>query len=361
MRILVTGASGFLGQHVVRAALDGGHEVHALVRPATARSDLDWRDHPSVSFFAADLRAPSDLTRALAGVDTVVHLAAAKTGTLYDQLAATLVGTENLLDAMEDAGNARLVLISTFSVYDYLRQWSYSRLDEASRLEDRFFDRETYATAKILQERLVRERFAQRLGDLAVLRPGVIYGPGNLWTDQLGIRVGDRLWVRMGYLSTAPVTYVLNCAEAIIRVAETPTAYGNTFNIVDDHLPSRWRYARELRRRLPRKPLVVPCSAWLMRTLARTAWIVNRVILRGRAKMPWFLVPAKLHVQCKPLRFTNRRLRDLVDWSPRYSYEEALRGIDSRMEQDAESSPHAQSDDAAGASQDTDGPSRQRG
>src|SRR4051812_50228740 len=78
MKILVTGANGFLGQHVVSALLARRHQVRVLVRPAADLDQTSWRNQ--VDVFRADLRSTSNLESAFNGIDVLVHLAAAVTG-----------------------------------------------------------------------------------------------------------------------------------------------------------------------------------------------------------------------------------------------------------------------------------------
>ena len=119
VRVLITGANGFLGRSVVAEFLRRGESVRALVRPATR---LDALGRPEgVEVIRGDLRVSRDLTAAFEGVDALVHLAAAVTGGEDAQFAATVVGTERLLDAMARSRTRRLVLVSSFSVYDWSR------------------------------------------------------------------------------------------------------------------------------------------------------------------------------------------------------------------------------------------------
>src|SRR6516164_6814188 len=117
MRALVTGANGFLGRHVVGALLAREIEVRAMVRPAARLMGLDWP--ASVEVFRADLRTSCELRRAFEGVDVLLHLAAVVSGGEDAQFAGTVVGTERLLDAMATTACQRLVLCSSFSLYDY--------------------------------------------------------------------------------------------------------------------------------------------------------------------------------------------------------------------------------------------------
>src|SRR3954469_519266 len=108
MRVLITGANGFLGRHVVSALLARGIDIRAVVRPAAGLEGLGWPS--SVEVFRADLRNSRELQRAFEGVDVMLHLAAVMSGGEDAQFAGTVVGTERLLDAMAASDCRRLVL-----------------------------------------------------------------------------------------------------------------------------------------------------------------------------------------------------------------------------------------------------------
>src|SRR5262249_21360703 len=114
LNVLVTGAGGFLGRHVVAALLDRGHRIRGLIRPAARVAHIDWAGR--VDVYRADLRAPGTLEAAFDGVDVLVHLAARVGGSDAAQMADTVVGTERLLEAMAGSATRKLVLASTFSV-----------------------------------------------------------------------------------------------------------------------------------------------------------------------------------------------------------------------------------------------------
>ena len=117
MRLLVTGAGGFLGNATVDAVHAAGHEVVALVRPTTDTAGLGWRER-GITPIVGDLLEPGDWIRAVM-VDAVVHLAAAMSGSLSEQLAATVLATERLLDALNLDALTRFVHVSSLSVYDF--------------------------------------------------------------------------------------------------------------------------------------------------------------------------------------------------------------------------------------------------
>jgi nucleoside-diphosphate-sugar epimerase len=319
MKLLITGATGFLGGHVVAEALSRGHRVRAVVRPAGDVHKLDGDVEP----VRVDLRNSRGLVDACRGVDAVIHLAAAKTGDFYAQFAGTVLATENLLRAMKETGVEQIVSISSLSVYDYRKLWSFQRLDESSPLESRPRDRDDYAYTKLLQEKLVRQTAQKHSWKWTILRPGVIFGKDNLWTARLGIE-GRRFWLRTGAWATLPLTYVENCAQAILLALESPAANGGTFNVIDDDLPNQRTYAAQLRRRLPGRPRIIPVPWTLLRAVAGLADLTNKVLFKGRAKLPGLLIPARLHARCKPLRFSNDRLKQATGWKPKYSWREGL-------------------------------------
>ncbi|NJL80385.1 MAG: NAD(P)H-binding protein, partial [Richelia sp. SM2_1_7] len=130
MKLLVTGASGFLGKYVVAEALKQGFQVRAVIRHSSDEKRLPWRNWANLELIPIDLSKSEKLEDALKDIDTVVHLAAAKQGNYDTQYANTVTATENLLKAMVTENIKRLVAISTFSVFDYLHIPAGEIIDE---------------------------------------------------------------------------------------------------------------------------------------------------------------------------------------------------------------------------------------
>ena len=327
MKLLVTGASGFLGRFVVAEALRRGHVVRAMVRPGTDASTLAGADTSGqLELTRTDLRSRKGLVDAVCGVDGVIHLAAAKGGDVYAQYGGTVIATENLLWAMEQGGGRpRLVHISSFSVYDPMRRRAWSTVDEHAPVEADAMERDGYAQTKLVQERIVRDAAAKHGFPLVVIRPAMIYGRDNLWNAFCGLQPSQRLWLRTGTVATMGLTYVENTAEAIVLAAERDEAVGQTINIVDDDLPSRRRYVRLLQSHWKPRPRVVPVPWVVMRVLARSAWMTNTLLLRGKAKLPGLFIPCRLHARLKPFRYSNARAKKVLGWTPRYDLETAVR------------------------------------
>jgi nucleoside-diphosphate-sugar epimerase len=324
MKLLVTGASGFLGRHLVAQAVARGHDVRAQIRPASNINTLGWDNHPNVQIVRADLRNKADLDALVHGCDAVVSNAACKAGDFYTQFAGTVITTENLLAAMANTGVKRLIAVSTFSVYAFLKMRDNALLDETSPIDEDPIDRDEYAQTKLVQEQLARDFIDEHQGQVTIIRPGVIFGKDNTWTARIGTELGTNRCLVVGPRTLLPITYVENCANAIILAAGNDQAIGETYNIVDDNLPTHRQYLNTLNQHREPKMKSLPMPWIIMRFTAALALGVNKLFLGRQAKIPSILRPAALHARCKPATYANKRIKDSINWSPKFAMEEAL-------------------------------------
>src|SRR5258706_11881966 len=114
MKVLVTGARGFLGRQVVLALRSRGHTVRALERRILRRDPVD-----GVEVFTADLCTSPDLAEACRDVQAVLHLAAQLSGDDASVVSSAVEGTRRLLDGMQRAGVKRLLLAGPPSGFDW--------------------------------------------------------------------------------------------------------------------------------------------------------------------------------------------------------------------------------------------------
>jgi 2-alkyl-3-oxoalkanoate reductase len=259
--ILVTGGTGFLGRHVVRRLIAQGYAVRVLARKL---AQVDPLVAQGAEIFWGDVADPESFDAAFSRCDAVVHLAAGTSGSEKDSLTATLQGTRNLLDLCRRHRPARLVYISSCSVYGVADLARDAVVAETASLE-RFPDRRgTYSASKQQAEQDVVE--FMKAGDVpvVVLRPGTIYGPGgDLFTGMLGFSAGSTFVVIGNGRFVLPFVHVDNLADAIVRSLEKPEAAGEIFNVVDpERLTKRDYMNRVIRRVHPRARVVyLPYSA----------------------------------------------------------------------------------------------------
>jgi UDP-glucose 4-epimerase len=289
-----------------------------MARPAACVEALSWPS--SVEVFRADLRTARDLWRAFEGVDVLLHLAAVVSGAEDALFAGTVMGTERLLEAMAASACRRLVLCSSFSVYNYSS--TRRTLDEDSPLHEApdVYTRDGYTVSKWWQERVTR-RFAEKNGwDLTVLRPGYIWGRDHGYLASLGQRFGRHHLV-IGPLTRLPMTHVENCADVFALAASDARARGQTFNVVDTAGERIWSYLSDYMRGSAQPGWRVPVPYWLAISMVRLAFAT---LFRHAAKVPSILIPHRFESRLKPLRFENRRLRQTLGWSPPLDYHQCL-------------------------------------
>ena len=319
MRALVTGAGGFLGQHVVDSLLARGHQVRAMLRPAAKISEGQWKG--DVEVFRADLRTSRELERAFDDIDVLVHLAAQVTGGEDLQFAASVGGTERLLDAMSRTPCRKLVLASSCSVYNF----SAARgiLDEDSPLHEipALYKRGGYTIAKLWQERITR-RMAEKQGwDLTVLRPGFIWGRDHADLCALGQQFG-KLQLVIGPSTRLPLTHVENCADFFALVASDPRASGQTYNVFDGPGERIWPYLADYLKGTGNSRLRIPVPYALSLSVVRLA---DATVFRKATKVPGILIPDTFQSWFKPLDFSAKRAREQLGWVPPLDYQECLK------------------------------------
>jgi len=205
--VLVTGAGGFIGNHVVR---------HLSRDPALAvvASTRDRRDGSR----RMDLRDPAAVRAALAGVSAVVHCA------VGDQ-AVTVDGTRTLLRAAAAAGVRRVVHFSSMSVYD----GDTGVVKEDAPLVSP--DGRGYAAWKAAAEQAC---LAERGVETVRLRPTIVYGPGSRqWVSWFAQRIRSGRWATFGAAGegTCNLVHVADVASAVAAALTSPAAAGCAFNV----------------------------------------------------------------------------------------------------------------------------------
>lgn len=318
MKVLVSGAGGFLGRYVVARLLQRGHSVRAIIRPVSPVPV--WSG--DVEIFRADLRVADNLLAAFADIDVVVHLASATSGNEDVQFASTVVGTERFLDAMAKSSSRRLILVSSLVVYD----WTLASrtMDESTPLIKQIYDMGGYTIAKVWQERVVSKVAKDHSWDLTIMRPGFIWGPQHAEIAGMGRHL-RRAYLMFGPFTRLPLTHVVNCADCLATAVDCSASIGETFNVVDNDRIRVWRYVLEYARRTGQAGLMVPVPYHFGLWLAQLASFVSRTLFGKKGKLPSLLTPRRFEAQFKPIRYSNQKLEKVMNWKPPLNFDDCLK------------------------------------
>ena len=334
MKILLTGAGGFLGQRLVYSLAMAGATVlrlHYRRLPSAAQMDALRAELAGceVEFRAANLTGRADLPALVEGVDCIVHAAAGMRGAAADMFANTVVATRNLLDAAVAAKVRRFVLVSSFAVYRTAELADGASVDEHTPLEDIGLGKGAYGFAKTRQEQLFQRYRREHGFEGIVLRPGVIYGPGG---GALSPRVGLRamgVFFALGGSVTLPLTHVENCADAI-ALAALKAADGSSFSVVDDDLPSCAGYFREYRQHVQRMHWL-PVPKFAFRLGAR---LLERYHHYSKGQLPAVFTPYLVRSMYRDFRYSNAALKAL-GWRPRVATVDGIDGFFAHLAREA--------------------------
>jgi nucleoside-diphosphate-sugar epimerase len=326
VKVLLTGGTGFLGPHVLDSLLARRVDVRCLVRAGSSRARVDEvlaRRPGTVEVVNGALTSPEAAAALLDGVDVVYHVAAALKGQPADMFLNTVVASKNLFEAAVSRPGRRvprIVLVSSFSVYGVAELPRGIVLDETTPVETQPRRRDLYAQCKLRQEQLAWSYHRERQLPLTVLRPGVIYGPrGGALSSRVGLRMPG-VFLFMGNDNLLPLSYVENCAEAIVHVGQSAAGAGEIFNVLDDELMTcRVFYDRYRREVEPLRTLPLPYPL-----LKAASALVLRYHDYSRGQLPAVLTPYKVAAMWKGTRFSNAKLKG-TGWTPTVPTDEGVR------------------------------------
>lgn len=290
-RVLVTGAGGFIGSHLVEALLHEGARVRAFVR-YTSRNDLGLlkllspEDLPSLEIIGGDLRDEHAMYDAVKGCDLVFHLGAL-ISIPYSyvhpaEVASTnFMGTLNVLMACREHGVRRLVHTSTSEVYGTARQ---APISESHVLQGQ----SPYSASKIGADKLVESFVAAYSLPAVTVRPFNTFGPRQSARAVIPTIITQALAkdeIKLGNLSTTrDFTFVTDTVNGFLRAAEAQGVEGGVFNLGTGEEISIGDLAQRIIRRVGRTVRITedsqrlrPEASEVMRLLSDNSLAVQRL------------------------------------------------------------------------------------
>jgi nucleoside-diphosphate-sugar epimerase len=263
MKALITGATGFIGSHLVDRLVERDDTVRALVRPS---SDVSYLEERGVELVRGDITDAASLAAAVAGVDVVYHAAAqvGDWGPWREFESVTIEGTRNVLEAAARAGVARFLHVSSDAVYAH--RYLGKGMTEETPLETRFAWWDYYRRSKLAAERLARR--SHRDGRLAVtaVRPGVVLGERDRATLPgivAFLRSKSAAYMGSGH-NRLPCVYAGDVAALCQLAATSDSAAGQAYNAVSQETVTQRdlfaAIAEESGLKLPRRGMPLPLA-----------------------------------------------------------------------------------------------------
>jgi NAD dependent epimerase/dehydratase len=236
-KVLVTGADGFIGSHLVESLVKSGHSVRALCQ-YNSFSSWGWLDNSpcknDIEVILGDIRDPAQMRLVANGMDTIFHLAALIAIPYSYQAPSSYVdtniqGTLNMLQASMDASVGRIIHTSTSEVYGTAR---FVPISEEHPLQAQ----SPYSATKIGADALAFSYFSSFNLPVTIARPFNTYGPRQsaravIPTVITQILAGQRR-LKLGSLHpTRDFNYVLDTCAGFIQLAACEDAVGEIVNI----------------------------------------------------------------------------------------------------------------------------------
>ncbi|RMF18654.1 MAG: NAD-dependent epimerase/dehydratase family protein [Gammaproteobacteria bacterium] len=318
MRVLVTGANGHIGAHVVRQLIVEGHEVVAFVRP---RADLRGLEGLNVTFVRGDVMNAQAVLKAAEGCDAIIHLAA-----VYKTIARTaeeivepaVKGAENIFSAAHAHGIKRVVYTSSVASIGF--SWSPDQMRTADDWNEDA--KNPYYLAKTLSEKRA-QALARDYGiHLVVICPALVIGPLDYRVTPSNQLVRD--WLN-GTGQTYPGGLNMVDVEDVARAhvhALTRGESGRRYIVGADNLPVR-EIGRMIARLTGIKPLHLPFNRGVTLAVARVVGGLCRLL----GLTPPFTYDLVYEVAGRYAYYDTTEARQVLDISPRPTEEALVRAI----------------------------------
>ena len=303
-KVLVTGADGFIGSHLVEALIKEGKKVKAFVYYNSFNS-WGWLDTlpkeiiEEIEVFSGDIRDPNGVREALKGAEEVYHLAALiaipfSYHSPDSYVDTNIKGTLNVLQAARDLGTKRVLITSTSEVYGTAQ---YVPIDEKHPYQGQ----SPYSATKIGADRLAESFYRSFNMPITIVRPFNTYGPRQSARAVIPTIITQLLAgneeIQLGSLTpTRDFNYVKDTARGFVEIAKSDKTIGEEVNIATQKEISIGQLAQEMINQINPNARII-CDEQRLRPENSE---VNRLL------------------------GSNKKIRKLTDWEPKYNLETGL-------------------------------------
>lgn len=312
MKALITGATGFIGSHLVEVLTDNNWDVRVLIRET---SDTRYLEGRNVDRSLGDVRDADSLKAAMKGVDTIFHAAAmvGEWGDPKDFYEINVQGMRNVLDAAQAAGVSRLVDISSTSVHGFegfnhdTEQLPYRKSNVL------------YSDTKMEAEQMVWEAHAEGRIRASTIRPCMVWGPRDkAFMTKIIFACRRRMFTYVnGGNHIIGLAHVKNVCDAIHLAAMKEDAVGKAFIITDGCTTTVRQMVEKLcdELKIKRPKMSVPYA-----TAKALGGASENIFRKFDSKKSPLLTRMGVGILGNPLSFDISRARDVLGYEPKYIF-----------------------------------------
>jgi len=314
--VLITGATGFIGHHIVEANLAKGHNVRAFVLPGDA-GEARLKEQ-GVEVVTGDIRDYDAVRRAVGSVEIIFHTAAVVTDWAPKKLFwdVTVGGAENICRAAVDAKVSRLVDISTCDVFGTDES---KVMDESMPLQ---YWGEPYADSKIDAEKVMRKYHEEQGLPLTMVYPLWVFGEGDqTFVPLLADAIIKRELIFWRKNAIVWPTYIENLVDLLMLISEDERAVGNGYLVHDGESTTLQEFCAGIARTLGVQPITTHIPYWSAMTAARVMEFIWKLL--GIKNRPLLTTYTVTNLGSR-FRFSIEKAERELGWKPRITYREGF-------------------------------------
>jgi predicted dehydrogenase/nucleoside-diphosphate-sugar epimerase len=316
-RILLTGATGYLGSEVARQLVNAGYYVRAFVRKVSKTQNLEKL---GTDIYYGDIRDYKSFCSAAKEMDIIIHIAAGLKGTKPFIIETCVEGTKNVAKVALEKKISRVVYISSMSIYDYFGIKNKSVITEETPLEKLPEFRGVSSLAKRKAEDVALSHLKKDSSVWTILRPSIIFGNGRNILTLVGSKIGNFLICPGRRNKHIKLIHVKDVSAAIIKVIQTDQTRGRIYNLSHPGKIKLSEYVKNCIRKSDYKNInVIYFPYWT----AYLAMLALRVLHRIRRKGPTISLK-QLAYQYRDLVADSHLITKDTKWHPQKSILEQL-------------------------------------
>ena len=318
-KVLITGASGFVGLRIVKKLILEGYHVRAFVRKL---SHINALEEMGVEILFGDIRDFISFDQAAKNIDVIVHLATDTSGDPKNSVNTAVTGTKNLIDIAKKNKINKVIYMSSMSVYDPVHAKNGQKIYEESNLEPFPNKRGAYAESKIEAEKLVLNLLNESSPAWVILRPAMIFGAtSNMFFGPIGISVGGIIRFVFGLGSgRLRLINVEDVANAVFLCIKKDESNGKLYNIVHEEMITYREYIKEILDSVLGKQMTIYLPYFIVYLGVFFLEYLSKI-----AGIKPFLTRYRLAASQRELIFDTNKIRNDLSWKTTIPIKEQLK------------------------------------